>query len=208
LRILVIGAAGRIGRIVVEKALGHGHDVRAFVHQTPLALAHPRLEVVSGDVVRFEDVERAVTGCDAVVFAVASGGARDSRIHSEGVGHVLHAMAAHEVTRLAAVSAAGVFARKDPHLSVGFKAMISTVLRATYDDLERMEQRVAASGVSWTIVRPVGLSDAPSTGHYRVSLDGSILPKSARIPRTDVASVLLKAVETGTFDRHTLLIAQ
>ena len=34
MRILVIGAAGRTGRLVVEQALGHGHDVRAFTHTT------------------------------------------------------------------------------------------------------------------------------------------------------------------------------
>lgn len=130
------------------------------------------------------------------------------RVFSEGVGNVLHAMALHDVPMLAAVSAAGVFARKDPRLSLGFKATIATTLRPVYDDLELMEQRIAASGVEWTIVRPTGLSDDPATGHYRVSLDGSLLPKAKRISRADVAAVVLKAMETGSFDGKTVVVAQ
>ena len=45
MRILVIGAAGRTGKHIVERALGHGHDVTAFVHNQPIELANERLAV-------------------------------------------------------------------------------------------------------------------------------------------------------------------
>ncbi|MDZ4168313.1 MAG: NAD(P)H-binding protein [Coriobacteriia bacterium] len=207
MRILVVGAAGRTGRHVVEQALGHGHEVRAFTHSAPLDIVHPRLQVVTGDARSFDEIEPAVAGCDAVVFAVGSGGGRDVRVYSEGIANVLHAMASHEVDRLVAVSAAGAFARTDRRMSAGFRLMIATVLKPVYDDMERMEQRIAASGVDWTVVRPVGLSDGSLTGRYRLSLDGSLLPKSTRVARADVAALALKAVETGSFSRSTLVIA-
>jgi putative NADH-flavin reductase len=207
MRILVIGAAGRTGRHFVEQALGHGHEVRAMVHAAPLALAHPRLEIVSGDVLDFESVKRAMEGVDGVAFVLGGGASKSVRVYSEGIANVIHAMAVHEVTALVAVTAAGVFARNDKHLSLGFKALIRTAYRSTYDDMERMEQRIAASDLDWTIVRPVGLSDGPLTGRYRVSLDGSLLPKASRISRADVAAMMLKALETGAFDRKTLVIA-
>lgn len=206
MRILVAGASGRTGRLIVEQALGHGHHVRAMVHETEIDLTHPRLEVVAGDVLAFDSVGAAVDGVDAVAFAVGSGGSREVRVFSEGIANVLHGMALHGVDSLVALSAAGVFARKDRRLSLGFRAMISTVLKPVYDDLERMEQRIAASGVSWTIVRPVGLSDEPGTGRYRLTLDGSLMAKAARVPRADVAAVALKALETHSFDRATLVV--
>jgi len=205
--ILVIGAAGRTGRQIVEQALGHGHTVRAMVRSTVLGLEHDRLEVLKGDALDFDAVSAAVDGVDGVAFAVGSGGGRDIRVYSEGVANVLHAMAAHDVVSLVAVSAAGAFDRKAPELGLGFRAMMATVLKPVYDDMERMEQRIAASGASWTIVRPVGLCDDPATGHYRVSLDGSLLPKASRVSRADVAALCLKALETGSFDRMTLVIA-
>ena len=205
--ILVVGAAGRTGRQIVEQALGHGHEVRAMVRSMELGLAHDRLEVVTGDALDFDTVNAAVEGVDAVAFAVGSGGGRDIRVYSEGIANVLHAMAAHDVFSLVAVSAAGAFDRKAPELGMGFRAMMATVLKPVYDDMERMEQRIAASGASWTIVRPVGLTDDPATGHYRLSLDGSMLPKASRVSRADVAALCLKALETGSFDRMTLVIA-
>lgn len=207
MRILVVGASGRTGRHVVEQALGHGHEVRALIHSTDVGICHPRLELAAGDVTRFDDVAAAVEGCDAVVFAVGSGGGRVVTVYSEGIANVIHAMAVSGVTRLAAISAAGAFARKDRHLSAGFKVMIATVLKPVYDDMERMEQRIAATGLDWTIIRPVGLSDAPRTGAYRVSLDGSLLKGSSRISRGDVAALALKAVESGAFVAKTLVIA-
>lgn len=206
MRILVIGGAGRTGGRIVERALGHGHDVRVLVHETRPASARDRLELVYGDVRDAEAVAPAVEGMDAVAFAVGPGGG--SRVHSEGIASVLYGMALHDVDRLVAISAAGAFARDDPRLGMGFRLRIATTLRSVYDDLERMEQRIAASGVSWTIVRPVGLTDDPPTGDYRVSLDGSLLPRAKRIARSDVAALALKALETQAFYRKTLVIAQ
>ncbi len=207
MRVLVVGAAGRTGRLVVERALRHGHDVRAFTRASPLDVTHDRLETVSGDVLRFEDVEPAAAGVDAVVFAAGSGGGREITVYSQGIANVLHAMAARRVDKLVAISAAGAFARKDPRISLGFRLMISTVLKPVYDDMERMEQRIAASGVDWTIIRPAGLTDGPLTGRYRLSRDGSLLPGAHRISRADVAALVLKAVETDVYSRQTLLIA-
>lgn len=205
MRILVIGAAGRIGRHVVEQALGHGHDVVGFVHSADLSVTHPRLTVVRGDVRNADDVISAIDGCDAVAFAVGS--AAGAKVHSEGIANVLYGMALHGATRLVAVSAGGVFARTDRRLSLAFRALIATTLRAVYDDLERMEQLIAASGVEWTIVRPSGLSDEPASGHYRLARDGALLSKASRIARADVAGVVLKALETDAFVFQTLAVA-
>ena len=213
MRILVIGAGGRTGRLIAEQALGHGHDVRAFVRSTRPDIKHPRLEIVEGDVLEFADVDAAMEGVDAVAFAVSSGGnksagSKDVRTFSEGIGNVLHAMAAHDVAGIVAISASGVFRRNDPAFSLAARTMMNTVLKSSYDDMERMEQRIAASGVAWTIVRPVGLSDGPQTGTYRLSLDGSLLKKTSRIARADVAALALKALETGAYERKTVVIAQ
>ena len=168
-------------------------------------ITHPRLTVLRGDATDFETVRSAVAGRTAVALTIGSSG---SGVHEAVAGNVVHAMAEQGASRLAVMSAAGAFARKDPALGIGFRALIATTLRSTYDDLEAMERRVMASDLDWTIVRPVGLSDSPPTGDYRVSLDGSIPRKVSRISRSDVAAVILKALETDAFHRRTLVVAQ
>jgi putative NADH-flavin reductase len=207
MRIAVFGAGGRIGRLVVEKALGHGHDVLAAIHKAPLELEHDRLARRQGDVRDLAFVRGVVEGADAVAFAISSAGGGRAHVHEDGIASVVQAMAEHDVSRLAVVSAAGTFARTDRRLSLAYRAWIATAMRATYDDLEAMERRVMATGLAWTIVRPYGLTDDPPTGHYRVSLDGSLLPKASRIPRGDVASLLVKALETDTYYRRAVAVA-
>jgi uncharacterized protein YbjT (DUF2867 family) len=85
--------------------------------------------------------------------------------------------------------------------------LIASVLRSTYDDLEAMERRIMASDLDWTTVRPVGLNDTPATGHYRFSLDGSPLPDAKRVSRADVASMVVKSLETDTYWRRAVVIA-
>ena len=208
MRITVFGAAGRIGSHVVARALGRGHEVVAFVHHAQLALDGPSLVTVTGDVLDRDAVFSAVGGSDGVVFALSHGQGERRDIHEAGIASVIQAMAMHDVRRLAAVSAAGAFHRSDRDLSLGYRALIATSMRHVYDDLEAMENRIIASDLDWTIVRPVGLSDEPASGDYRVALDGSLLPKAARISREDVAALLLKALETDTYRRRTVTIAQ
>jgi putative NADH-flavin reductase len=207
MRIVVFGAAGRTGRLVVAKALGHGHEVRGIVHKSPLALEHERLTARQGDVRDLEFVRGVVAGSDGVAFVLSSGGGAAAGIHEAGIANVVYAMAEHGVYRLAAMSAAGAFARGDHRLSLSYRALIATVMRSTYDDLEAMERRIMASDLVWTIVRPYGLNNDSPTGHYRVSLDGSLLPKAMRISRGDVASVLVKAIETDTYNRRAVVVA-
>ncbi len=207
MRVLVFGAAGRIGRQVVERALGRGHTVVAFLRDSTLGLEHPGLMSVTGDVLDFDAVSDAMDSVDAVVFALSQGSSGE-HVHELGIANVMHAMASHGVSRLAAVSAAGAFARTSRHLSLGYRALIATTLRPVYDDLEAMEMRIMASDLEWTIIRPVGLSDEPASGQYRVSLDGALLPKTSRVSRADVAALLLKALETDTYRRKAVVIAQ
>lgn len=206
MRIVVFGASGRTGRLVVEKALGHGHEVTAFVHARPLDIAEEYLRIATGDVRDLEAVRDAVAGNSAVAFALSQSGG-GARVHEQGIANVIYAMAEDRARKLAVVSAVGAFSRTDSHLSLAYRARIATTMRGVYDDLEAMERRVMASDLSWTIVRPYGLSDDPPTGHYRVTLDGSLLRHAKRVPRGDVASLLMKALETDTYRRRAVVIA-
>ena len=48
--LVVLGAAGRTGRLLVEHALAAGHSVTALVRSPEkLTLRHPKLRVVVGD---------------------------------------------------------------------------------------------------------------------------------------------------------------
>lgn len=205
MRLLVIGSAGRTGRLIAEQALGHGHEVVGFVHSTTTGISNPRFSEVSGDARMFDDLSRALGGVDAVAVAVGHG---QRGTHEAVIGELVHAMAVSGAARIAVLSAAGTFARAHPALPLAFRVRIATTAKGAYDDLEAMERRLMASGLGWTIVRPVGLSDGPATGDYRVSMDGSIPARISRVSRADVAGFMVKALETDSYVRRAVVITQ
>jgi len=69
-KVLVIGAAGKSGRAVVEQALAGGHDVTAFVHETEGYLPASNVRVVGGDATDRSAMDSAMLGQDAVIDTI------------------------------------------------------------------------------------------------------------------------------------------
>jgi putative NADH-flavin reductase len=207
MRILVLGAGGRTGAHVVEQALGHGHDVTAFVRDASrLDVAHARLTVAVGEVTDLAAVRDAVDRQDAVIAALESEGGGSGHVHSDGTANAIRAMSARGVRRLVVMSAAGVGA-ESAALPLTLRLLIATpVMRGLYEDLGRMEGDVMLSDLVWTIVRPARLVEGPFTGRYR-TVPGPVVPKGVRISRADAAALMLKCAEGGLFAHEAIAVA-
>ena len=93
--VLVVGATGSIGHLVVEEALRQGHAVRALV-RTPGKARRlpPKTQVMPGDVARPDTLPGAVDGVDAVVFTLGSDGAGKVGAESVDYGGVRNVLSA------------------------------------------------------------------------------------------------------------------
>jgi uncharacterized protein YbjT (DUF2867 family) len=107
--VLVAGATGGIGRLVVEEAIRHGYRTRALVRDRDTARVLPAdVEVVVGDVTRPDTLPAAVKGIDAVVFTLGShGGKAEAEAVVGGVRNVLNALGS-QTARIALMTAIGV----------------------------------------------------------------------------------------------------
>jgi uncharacterized protein YbjT (DUF2867 family) len=109
--LLVVGATGSIGSLVVEEALRHGHSVRALVRSQEKARSLPaKAEAAIGDLTRPDTLGAAVKDMDAVVFTHGSDGG--GKVGSEtvdygGVRNVLAALDSRK-SRIALMTAIGV----------------------------------------------------------------------------------------------------
>jgi uncharacterized protein YbjT (DUF2867 family) len=74
--VLVVGATGSIGRLVVEEAIRRGYAVRALVRsQRRAGRLPPEAQALVGDLTRPETLPTAVAGAEAIVFTHGSEGA-------------------------------------------------------------------------------------------------------------------------------------
>jgi putative NADH-flavin reductase len=190
MNVIIFGANGGIGRQVVTRALAAGHTVTAVARRPEtVTTTHPNLTVKRGDVLKPEGLPALLAGQGAIVSAIGTESRGPTRLYSDGVGNLLAAMPAAGVRRILCVSATGI----DPGpwvQRVIAKPLLWTAFRNMYTDLVRMEDRLRASPLDWTIVRPPRLTDKPFTGQY-VSSVNAHLPGAWLLSRADLAEYLV-----------------
>jgi putative NADH-flavin reductase len=210
MKVVVFGATGRTGRLLVEGALDRGHEVTAFVRAPDkLGALRERVRVVQGDVLDGGLVSDAVDGQDAALVALGVAmKKRDPAVNAQGTLNVIRSMQRYEVRRLVVLSAGGTQQGPDPNLPWVFERVVKPLfLKRAYADLRRMETSVRQSELDWTIVRASGgLTDGPARGHYRAE-PGYSLPGGRRIARADVAAFMLDELERRDNVAHALAIA-
>lgn len=211
MRIIVFGANGPTGRLLTTQALAEGHDVTAFVRNPDtFPIVHPQLWLAPGDVLDAGDVRRAVGGHDVVLSALgASFGRTPVSVYSVGGRHILDAMDAHGVARLACVTSSAC--ERGPARTGGLvfdrvvqPLVVNTIGRTVYDDMRRLEELVMGSDLDWTIVRPSGLFDADGVTTYRV---GERHLPARFTSRADLADCLLRQATDETWVRRQVAVA-
>lgn len=198
--ILVIGATGSIGSLVVEEALRQGHSVRALVRSPVKARRLPaKAEAVVGDLTEPDTLGAAVKDIDGIVFAHGSDGG--DKVGSEsvdygGVRNVLVALGPQR-PRIALMTAIGVTNRTGSYNR-------ST---ESHDWKRRAERLVRASGSPYTIVRPGWFDYNKSDEHHLVFLQGDTRQagnsSDGVIARRQIAEVLVGSLTSDEALRKT-----
>lgn len=190
-RIAIVGGHGKIALQLIPILKGRGKTVvpLARKQQQLLDLAamgtEPRLldiEAASED-----DFAQAFEGCDAVVFAAGGGPDGDidrkRTVDLEGSLKSIAGAKAAGIERFVQISAFGVDNPVPDDTEPVWKA---------YVDAKRdADAALRDSGLSWTIIRPGGLTDGAATG--KIALSESV--DQGQIPRADVAHVLADCLD-------------
>lgn len=200
MNILVLGANGKTGRLVVEQALAAGHTVKAFVRDpSKLKLSDKRLSVKVGDARFVETVRDALKGQDAVINTIGGG---ERKLIAATMASIVVAMQKSGVRRIVTMS---TFMATPNFKSTGvmkrFPRLVSEVVK---DDLAGVKF-LEASGLDWTIVYATLLKNKPKAGFRVVKADEQVTSRS-RINRADVAECLLDVLDDrGTIGRSLLI---
>lgn len=217
MKILLLGATGRTGKLLLSKALERGHQVNVIVRdKTKLAIQNQALEILEGDVTDRALLSEAINGCEAVVSVLNISrksdfpwaGLRTQENFLENMlQSLLTVMNEQGIRRIIVCSAWGVGdSRKE--IPGWFKWIIdhSNVGKA-YAQHEVQEAMLAKSSLDWTAIRPVGLTNSKKLKELRVSQSGEPKP-GLMISRKHTAKFMLDALEAGSYIRMTPTISE
>jgi len=206
MKILILGISGRTGRLVAEEVLKRGHKVSGIARD-PARVNVTGAEIVQGTPYEIETVRKAIDGCDAVVSTLSLFPATQglfSRVKtpldfmSVSIKNCLTLMKERGIKRIVVMTALGV---GDSRMEVpGFFRILIKIsnIGHAYADHNRQEKLREESGLDWSILRPVMLTDKNMELSVIHNLKRDRPLKSA-VSRNAVAHFMLDCIEKGEF---------
>jgi len=204
MKLVIFGANGKTGKLLVEQALEKGHEVIAYVRREgSITLKNPKLKVVTGQLNDTEKLHEAIAGSDVCLSTL--GAHRITKRSPEitrGIDLITGVMEQEHVHRLIYMSSIGVGDSK--YLMGKFLRFIivKMLLREPMADHNANEKRIAQSHLDWTVVRPGSLSNDKKADKVRVGSGYIKLNSTPTISRASVASVMLDQIDCRDYIRQ------
>ena len=206
MKVLVIEAAGKSGKAVVEQAVAAGHDVTAFVHKIEGYAPDLNVRVVVGDARDRSAMDSAMLGQDAVIDTI--GGKlsfKTTTLESSAAATIIASMQSSGVCRLVVISVIGA-GESVMNTNWYERLFLSTILRSEMKDKAAMEASVDASGLDWTIVRLPFLNDDPATGNIHVFSAGTG-EIAHKMTRADLAAFMVAQLSSDEYLQKAVAVA-
>jgi uncharacterized protein YbjT (DUF2867 family) len=198
MNLVVLGATGRTGSLVVEQALAAGHTVTALVRSPQkVTAANPNLRVIAGEATDTSAVARALEGADAIISTLGGGGS----VIADSTAAIVAAARQTGVRRVVVLSSWLV---ERDRMDAVTRLLTGFGMAGMIKDKSVGEQLLRQSNLDWTIVYASPLSDGPATGSATVLPEQANRSMSERISRADVAAWMIQAATTDQQSRRTV----
>jgi uncharacterized protein YbjT (DUF2867 family) len=201
MNLVILGATGGTGRLVVEQALAAGHTVTALVRSPEkLTISDSRLRVITGSATDPRDVARALAGADAVINTLGGSGS----VIADSTQAIVDAARQTGLKRVVALSS---FLVERERLNAPMRLVSTFAVGAMVKDKTFGEELLRSSDLEWTIVYAALLTDGPATGSVSALPEGAKWGMSHRISRADVAASLVQIATGAQYSRRSVAIS-
>lgn len=207
MKLLVLGATGVTGGLLVERALADGHELIAYVRNPAKLAPREGLAVVVGDVRDADALTEAMRGRDGVISALGYSTMVPGDLIADSTRAIVQAAERSGTRRVVILSAFGVGDSLAKASTIA-RLMYSTGGKAIYADKAVGERILTSSDLDWTLAYPVRLTNRPPSGKARAIdlADLTRIPGMPKISRADVAAFLLGAAVDGAWSRRTAVL--
>jgi len=217
MRIAVSGASGHIGNNIVQELIKNGANLRILVHNFENDLIRPNVEVIRGDILNPESVNRLCKGAD-VVFHLAAQIAIDNRNSKDvfatnvtGTKNIINASQNAGIKRFIHFSSIHAFQAKPIDQILDEKRALVDSEKAIYEftkaESEKLVLQAVRQGLNAVILSPTAVI---GPFDYRGSYLGKALRQMYKnkmpalvfgaynwVDVRDVVSAAIRAIEKG-----------
>jgi len=203
--VVVAGATGRVGRLVINEVLARGFKARAilvppFDSSDQPEFLEKNVERVEGDLISVESLEKAVEGADYLISVIGSrkpfSKKENDKIDNMGNQNLTRAAKAKGLKRVVIISSNGV-GNSRWAISLMHKLSMTVILRAK----ERSEAFIQSFGMEYTLLRPGGYNEKELSGEIVFGEGGGL---SGLIGRGEIAKVCADAITNPAMKNRTL----
>lgn len=214
MKILLLGATGRTGKYIIEEALKRGHTISAIARD-PEKLKDYEIDVTQGTPYEYETVEKALSGCEAVINTLNVSRKSDNPwapiaapkdLISKSASNALQAMEKNGIKRFIALSTIG--AGRSWKTTPGILKFIVSIsnLKHAFRDHGRQEEILESSSLEYTICRAPMLSEEMNSRGAIATQEGE-RPASTVLSRRSAAEFFLDIIEKNEHTREAISLA-
>ncbi|MFD1992269.1 NAD(P)-dependent oxidoreductase [Paenibacillus nicotianae] len=232
MRILLLGATGRVGQSVLQYALQDGHELTVLVrsldklneqllayaedlggsskpisaidHSLPINEQIPGLHVIVGNALNHNDLYKALDGVQAVISTLNTDKTNTLSVSTPIIAELMQKQS---IARIITVGTAGILQSRIETDTYRYESSESKRKSTRAAEEHRMMyETLRDSGLDWTVVCPTYLPDGEYTGVYRDEQD--VLPEGgASISTGDTAYFTYQQLSDPRYIGHRVGLA-
>ncbi len=207
MKVLLLGATGRTGKLILDEALKRGFELNCLVrYPDKIKKGDDRIHLFQGLTTDSHALDEAMEGCESVINALNVSRTSDfpwARLRtpktflSNTMKSLIPLAHKHGANRVVICSAWGVGESREETPGWFNWFIDHSNIGAAYEDHDRQENLLKASDLAWTIVRPSGLTNSKKEQKIIESFANKPKPKMT-ISRGSVAKYMVEALMNDT----------
>ena len=215
MKILLFGATGRTGKLILQKAVKDGHEVTAIIRD-PSKLNGINANIIQGTPYDKETVKKAIKNCDAVINTLNVSRESDGPwaklrspkdMISRSVQNVLDVMPENSSKRVIVMGVLGA-GESRKKLPLILRLILSTSnLKYAFEDHTRQEELLTKSNTNWTVVRLPMLTEEEGEKDILIKKINDDTKLNRKINRESVARFILNILNDENYYKNIVAIS-
>lgn len=212
MKFLILGASGRTGQLILEKALARGHEITALVRNPDAVKVRAGLTVLKGTPTDEATLTSAAKDTDAILVALNNPRSSDMPWAKPLTTEKILTKVAQNIIalggkRVVSLSAAGVGDSFDDAPWIMRFMIRRTNLGFAYADHNSVEEAYRKSDARWTLVRAMGLSNGDKEKPLIVGTAKTPKP-GMMVRRSAIADFMLDCAEKDIHVHETPVVSE